>query len=171
MALTIAYKKVFAKIAWLDIVCIGTIAAIAGLDLFFVFGFHLTVPYISAFKYNYFALPFYCLLAASLATKGRMLISSTDWKKKTNLVKPALVGVGVVLLFASLLESTMFLLKWVGFASFGVDYVTYYPFDVFSGPISGYFEPLHYAGFTLIVVSLILPYIVMGVKRSLLRRT
>jgi 4-amino-4-deoxy-L-arabinose transferase-like glycosyltransferase len=80
LALTIVYRKVFAKISRLDIVCVGTIAAIAGLNLFLVFGFHLTVPYISAFKYNYFALPFYCLLAASLATKGSLLISSTDWK-------------------------------------------------------------------------------------------
>jgi hypothetical protein len=171
LALTVAYRKVLTKTIWLDVVCVGTVAAVAGLDLFLVFGLHLTVPYVSVIKYNYFALPFYCLLAASLMTKGSTLISSTDWKKKVSLVKPALVGIGVALLFASLLESTMFLLKWVGFASFGVDTVTYYPFDVFSTPVSSYFVPFHYAGAVLIVVSLLLPYLIMGVKRILLRRT
>ncbi len=167
LALTIAYRKVLAKTIWLDVVCVGMVAAVAGLDLFLVFGLHLTVPYVSVIKYNYFALPFYCLLAASLATKGSTLISSTDWKKKASFVKPALVGVGVALLFASLLESTMFLLKWIGFASFGVDTITYYPFDVFSAPLGSYFVPFHYAGTILIAASIVLPYAIMGIKRIL----
>ncbi len=131
LALTMLYRKVLAKNLWLDAVCVGTVGAVAGLNLLLVFGLHLTVPYVSVFKYNYFALPFYCLLAASLATKSSLLIRSTDWKNKASLVKPALIIAGIVLLFSSLLESTLFLLKWVGFASFGVDSVTYYPFDVF----------------------------------------
>jgi len=171
LALTILYRKVLGKNLWLDAVCVGTIGAVAGLNLLLVFGLHLTVPYVSVFKYNYFALPFYCLLAASLATKGSLLISSTDWKKKASLVKPALVGVGVVLIFASLIESTIFLLKWVGFASFGVDSVTYYPFDVFSGPLSGYYVPLHYAGFVLIALSLVAPLVLKGVKEKFLSKS
>ncbi|MGE5533389.1 MAG: ArnT family glycosyltransferase [Bacillota bacterium] len=169
LATTIAYRRVFGKIVWLDFVCVGTIAAIAGLNLVLVLGFHLTVPYVSTFKYNYFALPFYCLLAASLAEKGALLISSNNWKKKASLVKLTIVGVGTVLLFSSLIESTMFLLKWVGFASFGVDSVTYYPFDVFSGPIVN-FVPLHCAGITSIVVGLLLSFMIRGV-RGLIRRT
>ena len=164
LTLTMLYRKVLAKNLWLDAVCVGTIGAVAGLNLLLVFGLHLTVPYVSVFKYNYFALPFYCLLAASFTIKSSLLISATDWKKKASLVKPALVVVGVVLLFSSLLESMMFLLKWVGFASFGVDSVTYYPFDVFSGPASGYFAPLHYAAFALIVLSLMAPLILKGIK-------
>ena len=171
LALTILYRKVLAKNLWLDAVCVGTIGVVAGLNLLLVFGLHLTVPYVSVFKYNYFALPFYCFLAASLATKGSLLISSTDWKKKASLVKPALVGVGIVLLFSSLLESMLFLLKWVGFASFGVDSVTYYPFDVFSGPMSGYFVPLHYAGFVLIALSLVAPLVLKGVKEKFLSKS
>ena len=65
----------------------------------------------------------------------------------------------------------MFLLKWVGFASFGVDSVTYYPFDVFSGPMSGYFVPLHYAGFVLIVLSLVAPLVLKGVKEKFLSKS
>jgi hypothetical protein len=171
LALTMLYRKVLAKNLWLDAVCVGTVGAVAGLNLLLVFGLHLTVPYVSVFKYNYFALPFYCLLAASLATKGKLLIWSTDRKKKANLVKTVLVIAGVVLLFSSLLESTLFLLKWVGFASFGVDSVTYYPFDVFSGPMSGYFVPFHYAGFALIVLSLAAPLILEGTKEKFLSKS
>jgi 4-amino-4-deoxy-L-arabinose transferase-like glycosyltransferase len=169
LALSILYRKVLAKNLWLDAVCLGTIGAVAGLNLLLVFGLHLTVPYVSVFKYNYLALPFYCLLAASLAEKGRLLVASTEWKKKASLVKPALVGAGVVLLFSCMVESMMFLLKWVGFASFGVDSVTYYPFDVFAAP-TDYFEAFHYAGFVLIVLSLVAPFILTGVKRIFLRR-
>jgi 4-amino-4-deoxy-L-arabinose transferase-like glycosyltransferase len=171
LALTILYRKGLAKNLWLDAVCVGTIGAVAGLNLLLVFGLHLTVPYVSVFKYNYFALPFYCFLAASIVTKGNLLVSSADWKKKASLVKPALVGVGIVLLFSSLLESMLFLYKWVGFASFGVDSVTYYPFDVFSGPMSDYFVPLHYAGFVLIALSLVAPLVLKGVKEKFLSKS
>ena len=87
LALSVFYRKIFAKTLWLDAVCVGTIAVVAGLDMFFVFGLHLTVPYVSAFKYNYLALPFYCLLAASLASKSGFLISSADWKNKIHFIK------------------------------------------------------------------------------------
>jgi 4-amino-4-deoxy-L-arabinose transferase-like glycosyltransferase len=166
VAISVFYRKIFAKILWLDSVCIGTIAVIAGLNLFFVFGFHLTVPYVSAFKYNYLALPFYCLLAASLTAKSGLLNSSMDWKKKIHLVKPILIGVGLVLLFASMLESTLFLNKWSGFVAFGVDSVTYYPFDVYSGPADGYFQEFHYTAIVLIVLSITLPLILSSLKKT-----
>jgi len=165
LVLSVLYRKALAKIRWLDAVCIGTVAAVAGLNLFFVFGFHLIVPYVSVVKYNYLALPFYCLLAASLAAKSSLLIASMDWKKKIHLVKLILVGAGLVLLFGSLLESAVFLGKWVGFVAFGVDSVTYYPFDVFSGPMDGYFQAFHYAAIVLILLSISVPFIVGALKR------
>jgi 4-amino-4-deoxy-L-arabinose transferase-like glycosyltransferase len=164
LALSLIYRKVFTKILWLDAVCVGTVAAVAGLNVFFVFGFHLTVPYVSVFKYNYLALPFYCLLAASLAAKSRLLMGVMDWRKKTQLIKPFFVGVGLVLLFGSMLESIVFLNRWVGFASFGVDSVTYYPFNVFSWPAEGYLQ-LHYAAFGLILLCVAGPFLVNALKR------
>jgi 4-amino-4-deoxy-L-arabinose transferase-like glycosyltransferase len=160
LALSVFYKKNFAKTLWLDAVCVGTIAVVAGLDVFFVFGLHLTVPYVSAFKYNYLALPFFCLLAASLVAKSGLLISSVDWKKKIHFVRPVLVGVGVVLLLASLLESTAFIVKWVGFVAFGVDSVTYYPFDVFSGATNGFSPAFTYVAVVLMVFSIAGPFLV-----------
>jgi 4-amino-4-deoxy-L-arabinose transferase-like glycosyltransferase len=165
LALSAFYRKIFEKTLWLDAVCVGTITFVAGLDMFFVFGLHLTVPYISAFKYNYLALPFYCLLAASLAAKSGLLIKSVDWKKKIHFVKPVLVGVGIVLLLCSLLESTAFLVKWVGFVAFGVDSVTYYPFDVFSGATNGFSPALPYVAVVLMALSITGPFLVGSFKR------
>jgi 4-amino-4-deoxy-L-arabinose transferase-like glycosyltransferase len=164
LALSVFYKKIFAKTLWLDAVCVGTIAFVGGLDMFFVFGLHLTVPYVSAFKYNYLALPFYCLLAASLAAKSGLLISSVDWKNKIHFIKPVLVGVGFLLLLASLFESTAFLVKWVGFVAFGVDSVTYYPFDVFAGATNGFSPSLPYVAVVLIVLSLAGPFLISTLK-------
>jgi 4-amino-4-deoxy-L-arabinose transferase-like glycosyltransferase len=160
LVLSVFYRKIFTKILWLDAVCVGTIAVIAGLNLLLVFGFHLTVPYVSVFKYNYLALPFYCLIAASLAAKSDLLIGSVDWKKKTHFIKPLLVGVGLVLVLASLLESTTFLTKWVGFVAFGVDSVTYYPFNVFSGAANGFSPALTYVALVLMVLILAVPFLV-----------
>jgi hypothetical protein len=99
-------------------------------------------------------LPFFCLLAASLVAKSGLLISSVDWKKKIHFVRSVLVGVGVVLLLASLLESTAFLVKWVGFVAFGVDSVTYYPFDVFSEATNGFSPAFTYVAVVLMVFSI-----------------
>ncbi len=160
LALSVFYRKFFTKILWLDAVCVGTVAAIAGLNLFLVFGLNLTVPYVSVFKYDYLALPFYCLLAASLVAKSGLLLGSVDWKKKVHYVKSVLVGVELMLFLSSLLESTSFLTKWVGFVSFGVDSVTYYPFNIYSGAVNGFSPALTYVAVVLIVLSLAGPYLV-----------
>ena len=171
LGLSVFYRKLFAGILWLDAVCVGTAAAIAGLNLFLVFGLHLTVPYVSVFKYNYLALPFYCLLAASLAQKSSILISTVNWKKAIHFVKPILIGFGMVLLLASMVESIVFLNEWVGFVSFGVDSVTYYPFDVYSPPVESYFQAFHNAAIVLIVFSVALPLLASGFKKLFVWRS
>ncbi len=157
LALAALYRKELGALLRLDALCLLTVAVIMGLDMFLVFGFHLTVPYVSAFKYNYAALPFFCLLAASIADKGAVLLGSIG-KGKLELVKPVLVAVGVVLLFAVLLESLLFLNAWTGFVAFGVDSVTYYGFMVNSDALTaGVLLPMHYAAGVLVVACLVLP--------------
>jgi 4-amino-4-deoxy-L-arabinose transferase-like glycosyltransferase len=165
LGLSFFYRKLLSRVLWLDVVCTGTVAAIAGLNLFLVFGLHLTVPYVSVFKYNYLALPFYCLLAASLLQKISILIGTIDWKKKIHFVKPVLVGFGLVLLLASLIESMVFLNEWVGFVSFGVDSVTYYPFDVYSIPEESSLQAFHNAAIILVVFSTALPLLASFFKK------
>jgi 4-amino-4-deoxy-L-arabinose transferase-like glycosyltransferase len=167
LALVIGYRRLFARTLRLDAVCVGTIAAVLGLDLLFVFGFHLIVPYVSAFKYNYVALPFFCLLAASLVDKSSALIRKAEPKRKIRGLKLLLVGLGLGLLFVSLVESLAFINVWSGFVAFEVDSNgNYFPLNVFSAPAGGsYFQVLHYVAIVVILLSLILPLLLRSSKR------
>ncbi len=158
VALAVGFRRRLSGLLRLDAVCLGTVAAIIALDMLLVFGFHLKVPYISVVKYSYLALPFLCLVAASLVDKGGVLIGSLEPKKRSQLAKPILIGVGLVLLFASMLESLLFLNDWIGFVAFGVDSVTYYGFNVYSdAAASSILEPMHYLAVLLMVGGLVLP--------------
>ena len=167
LALAAIYRKTLKKFLWLDAICVGTIAAVVAVDLVFVLGFHLTVPYVSAFKYNYVALPFFCLLAASLIHKASLLLGSVKRKTKEFYIRLGLVGFGVALLFTSLLESTLFLEKWTGFVAFGVDTVTYYGFNVFTEPVYTNLILFHNAAFVLIICSLALPPLIKPLQKKL----
>jgi len=170
LALSFAYREPFSRMIRIDALCVVTILTVAGLDLLFVFGFHLLVPYVSAFKYNYFALPFLVLLASSLAGKGVLLFRSTDAKVWSGKFKLLLVGSSLFLLFACLVESLVFLLEWDGFVAFEVDSAGhYFPLNVFSAPNENFFHLFHYAAVVLIVISVLFPWIVRGFRRVLNR--
>ena len=154
LVLPLVFRRVFLGRFWLDVVCIVTVAVVAAANLVLVFGLHLTVPYVSVVKYNYVALPFLCLLAASWVDKGRRLISDGDLRSGVGFVKLVFVGVGAGLLLASLVWSVVFLVQWWGFVAFGVDSVTYYGFNPYSAPVVG-FEMLHYAGLAVLLAALL----------------
>ncbi|HSQ48597.1 MAG TPA: glycosyltransferase family 39 protein [Candidatus Deferrimicrobiaceae bacterium] len=156
LALPLFFRKMFAGRTWLDTVCVVTIVAVAAANLLLVFGFHLKVPYISVVKYNYVALPFYCLLAASLVDKGARLLAGVKLRRGRELATSVVAAVGLFLLVAALVESVIFLVEWEGFVSFGVDSVVYYGFEVYS-PVPDYFAELHYLGLAVILASLALP--------------
>jgi len=163
LVLAISFRRLFARNWWLDVVFAGTILAVAAIDLGLVFGLHLLVPYVSAFKYNYAALPFLCLLAASLADKGGLLVSSLE--KRT--AKLFLASFGLFLLFASMLESLVFLnhSEPYGLIDFKVDYIGhYFPFNVFTS-VSSYFQAWHYTAIALIILSIAGPFTVSTLKK------
>jgi hypothetical protein len=129
-----------------------------------VFGRHLLVPYVSAFKYNYAALPFLCLLGASLVHKGGLLLGSTGKRK----IELFFAGFGLVLLSGSLVESVLFLNHTQPFPliDFKVDFVgNYFPFYVLSS-VSSYFQEWHYIALAIIVLSFAAPLIVNTLKKS-----
>ncbi len=164
LVLAVSFRRLFVKTLWLDVIFAVTILAVVGVDLGLVFGRHLLVPYVSAFKYNYAALPFVCLLAASLADKGRLLMDSLG-KRSIKLLIP---GFGLVLVFASMVESTIFLNHSEPYPliDFKVDYVGhYFPFNVFT-PVSSGFQAWHYVAVALILLSFAFPYVVGGFKRG-----
>ncbi len=163
MVLGFSFRRLFSRTLWVDVVLTLSILAVVAIDLSLVFGKHLLVPYVSAFKYNYVALPLLCLLTASLADKGALLVGSVS-KRKLKLI---LAGFGLALLFASLVESVVFLNHSEPYPliDFKVDYVGhYFPFYVFT-PVSSYFQAWHYAAVSLIVLSMAGPFIVSALKK------
>jgi hypothetical protein len=102
-----------------------------------------------------------------LTDKGKVLLGSIEPKKLSGIFKLVLVGVGLILLFASLIQSVLFLNDWTGFVSFGVDSVTYYGFELFSeAMIDEVLLPLHYGALVLIVGSMFLPLMLRIASRS-----
>ena len=120
------------------------------------------MPYTSAFKYDYAALPFLCLLAASLIDKGGVLLGSLVRRS----IKLFTAGFGVVLVFASMFESIVFLNRTEPYplVDFKVDYAGhYFPFNVFT-PVSSNFQLWHYAAVALIFLSMASPFIVRAMR-------
>jgi len=77
-----------------DLVCLATIAAIIGVELYMAVNLNLKAPYTSAVKYIYQSLPFFSLAAASLAYKSSALLKSAG--KSTKAKKVLLVTIGVL---------------------------------------------------------------------------
>jgi 4-amino-4-deoxy-L-arabinose transferase-like glycosyltransferase len=152
----LVYRSTLKRHIWMDLICFLTVSAVASVNLLLVFGFHLTVPYVSVFKYTYMALPFLCLLAGSVADKGALLLSDGGWKNaKAKWIKPVLVAAGLLLIFASLVESIQYLGVWLEYTSFGVDTVTYYPIDNYAETAYGSsLHVLQYGALALVVLSL-----------------
>jgi 4-amino-4-deoxy-L-arabinose transferase-like glycosyltransferase len=165
VVLAASFRRLFARTFWVDAVFAVTILAVVGVDAGLVFGRQLLVPYVSAFKYNYAALPFLCLLAASSVLKCELLLGSMG-KRKTKLF---LAGFSFVLLFASLLESILFLNHTQPYPliDFKVDYVGhYFPFYVFTS-VGSYFQEWHYIAVSIIALSFAVPFLAKALKKSL----
>jgi 4-amino-4-deoxy-L-arabinose transferase-like glycosyltransferase len=94
-----------------DLTCLVTITFILGLNMFLGVTLNLKVPYTSAVKYSYQSLPFFSLVAGSLANKSALLFKSISVRRAYKnrpkgilLLSLGLVGLFllVIPLFASL---------------------------------------------------------------------
>jgi 4-amino-4-deoxy-L-arabinose transferase-like glycosyltransferase len=78
------FRKELPKISQIDLICVATILPILMIDLILGVGFNLKAPYTAAVKYDYQALPFFCLIAASLVGKCVSLLKSARIKPYIN---------------------------------------------------------------------------------------
>ncbi|MCW4024248.1 MAG: glycosyltransferase family 39 protein [Candidatus Bathyarchaeota archaeon] len=164
LVLTACFWRFFAGLRRMDLVCFGTVAVICSIDLLFAMVFGWPVPYISSFKYLYFAVPFFCLLAASLAAKSSKLIAlgSKGSGRKT---KIALAGFGAVLLVVSLFENALFIIEHPSEIFIRLDSFNYFPLYQFSPAIADH-QNFAYLGTATIILSLLLPLIMQILKRE-----
>ena len=75
-------RKIFRNILAADLICMATILLVLGIDTFLALGLNFKAPYTGAVKYDYQALPFFCLLAASILVKCQSLFMTL--KRKLN---------------------------------------------------------------------------------------
>ena len=71
--LLVAWTHESFKSSFFDLVCLVTIVGTAGVNMFLVLSIGLVVPYVDPVKYDYQALPAFCLLGASLLQKTDLL--------------------------------------------------------------------------------------------------
>ncbi len=104
LLLFLAFRKEFPKIFLAaDLICLATILPILILDMILGAGLNLKAPYNNAIKYDYLALPFFSLIAASLVGKCLSLIKSTKIKTKAHKKTIfSIVIIGIFLLMATI---------------------------------------------------------------------
>lgn len=163
LLLSIWQRKLFTSVLLSDFICATTILGILGLNILLVIGFNLNVPYVSAFKYTYQALPLFCCLAASLATKSHSLFKFHIHEGKNHMLASLVATIGLALMSASIVENMIFLYTYAGteLVIFRVDEATGYPFKLFS-PIleTSYAHAIQLAAFFMIAFSILLPLII-----------
>jgi 4-amino-4-deoxy-L-arabinose transferase-like glycosyltransferase len=94
----------FRKLLAFDIACFTTIGSILSVNLFLGATLNLRAPYTDTFKFSYQSLPFFSLLAASLARKSILLFESAKSSKKlTKLFFFFVASLGLFLLAAATL--------------------------------------------------------------------
>ena len=94
-------RRLFSKILVFDLICLVTIMLVVSVNTFLGAGLNLSSPCLNAIKYDYQSLPFFSLLAASLASKCLSLFPLAKSRRRLNKLLFYVAFVGMVLLIAS----------------------------------------------------------------------
>ncbi len=98
-------RKLFKNFFAADLICFSTIFFIVGIDALFVLGLNFQAPYSGAVKYDYQALPFFCLLASSLLSKSNLLFSTLERKFNRSWIFFGITCAGVLLIVATIFSN------------------------------------------------------------------
>jgi 4-amino-4-deoxy-L-arabinose transferase-like glycosyltransferase len=91
------WKRFLKRSVVFDLVCLVSILVILGVNMYLGVTLNLKAPYTSVIKYSYQSLPFFSLVAASLANKSVLLLKSAG--KSGQLKKIFVSGFGAIGLF------------------------------------------------------------------------
>ena len=96
-------RRLFRKFFVFDLICLAAITCVVSVNVFLGAALDLKAPFLNAIKYDYQALPFFCLLAASMISKSIILFNSAKTKLKLNkLVSYTIALAGLILVAASI---------------------------------------------------------------------
>ncbi len=112
LLISFARKKALGKLFVSDMICLVTVAAVLGVNMFLVIGKNLITPYNNPIKYEYQFLPLFCLLAASLLNKLYSL-DLADLRGKQSKLVFLVTLFGLVLIVLSMIQNVYVLNGYV----------------------------------------------------------
>ncbi len=104
LLISFARRKNLGKIFASDMICLATVAAVLGVNMFLVLGKNLVTPYNNPIKYDYQFLPLFCLLTASLLNKFYSL-NLADLRGKRRKLVFLVTLFGLVLILLSMIQN------------------------------------------------------------------
>ena len=158
LLVSILYRKSFSAILVFDLIFLTSIVGVVGFNTSLVMGNNMLVPYVNSIKYNYLTLPFFCLLAASMAKKCSAFLNQKNFNQKYSSVVFYVAVLGLYLLLISMIVNLMTLnmtskYEWL---EFRVDGGFSYSFDRLSPVFSiDHAWMVQFLAFTLIQASLL----------------
>jgi hypothetical protein len=105
-------RKNLGKVLGSDLICLATVAAVLGVNMFLVLGRNLNCPYNNPIKYDYQFLPMFCLLAASLLNKLHSF-DLEDLRGKQSKLVFLVTFTGLILVAASMIQNVTVLNGYV----------------------------------------------------------
>ena len=108
LLISFARRKSLRKVFASDLICLATVAAVVGVNMFLVLGKNLVCPYNNPIKYEYQFLPLFCLLAASLLNKLHSLNLADLGGKRGKLIFLVTLS-GLVLIVLSMIQNVLIL--------------------------------------------------------------
>jgi 4-amino-4-deoxy-L-arabinose transferase-like glycosyltransferase len=102
-------RRLFNKFLVFDLICLAVVICVVSVNTFLGAFLDLKAPFLNAFKYDYQALPFFCLLAASLTSKSIILFNSAKTKIKSRKIFNYSIALsGLILVPASIIYNMRF---------------------------------------------------------------
>ena len=109
LLVVLVQRRLFRKFLVFDLICLATVVCVASVNTILGAVLDLKAPFLNAFKYDYQALPFFCLLAASMTSKSIILLNSAKSKLKLKkLLYYSFALAGLILVPASLVYNMHF---------------------------------------------------------------
>jgi hypothetical protein len=161
LLVVLVQRHLFHKFLVFDLICLAGVVFIASVNTFLGAALDLKAPFLNAFKYDYQALPFFCLLGASLTSKSIILLNSVKTKLRVRKIFYYFISIaGLILVPASILYNMRFvaLFSSVDYLIFRVQPGINVGYSIFnSAPTSGnpFQTSIQFLGFAFILSGLL----------------
>jgi 4-amino-4-deoxy-L-arabinose transferase-like glycosyltransferase len=103
LLLVLVQPNLFRRFIPFDVASVVLVLSVVGIDVLLGVALDLQAPFINAFKYDYQALPYLCILAGTLISKSVLLLRASESSVKIRKAAFTIAGVAGFVLFAAAL--------------------------------------------------------------------